>query len=367
MGKTWTALATPDIEGYCHVIRQDPVNPDLLYLGTEKGLFISLDKGARWIRFKNKVPQTGIRDMAFQIPSNDLVLATHGRGIIIIDDLTPLRNLKSTVLEKDFAFLPVRPYYFTSETGIQDFGGDAEFTGSNPSMSASICYYLKKRHIFGEMYLEIYDPAGKFLKKLPAGTRKGINIVQMSTSLDPPRVPQSPNILGEAAFGPEYMPGTYGVKVVKGDQTFETSLVLNDIRNSPHSESDRKLQRSTLMQAYHLLEELADVDNRILQTRDTLAAWEKGAKGSRLKKIRALIAECDGMHGQISATQPGEGGIAGQVRLREEIAEIYSAVGGYRGRPTNLQMEALDIYSGNVEDFATQIDHLIENKLPALR
>ncbi|MEZ4998100.1 MAG: hypothetical protein R2758_11775 [Bacteroidales bacterium] len=101
------------------------------------------------------------------------MLATHGRGIIIIDDITPLRHLTPSLMDQEFAFLPVRPYFFPSGVGSQDFPGDSEFTGPNPSTSATVCYYLKKRHVFGEMYIEVYDEGGNFLKKVPAGTRKG--------------------------------------------------------------------------------------------------------------------------------------------------------------------------------------------------
>ncbi len=367
LGKTWKSLVTNAIEGYCHVIKQDPVNKDLLFLGTEAGLFVSLNKGTDWVRFKNKVPRTGVYDMAFQTDKNDLVLATHGRGIIIIDDITSIRSLTEAVLQQDFAFLPVRPFYFTPEIGLQDFTGDAEFIGPNPSGAASIAYFLKKRHVFGDMYLEIYNPEGKFLKKLPAGTRKGLNVVQISTVMDPPKVPKSPNILGEAAFGPEYQPGTYSIKVIKGTETYTTSLVLNDVKNSPHSQADRDLQRSTLMKAYAILENLAAIDEQILSTRDALKAKAKVAKGSTLKKIQALVADCEKMHEQISATQPGEGGIAGQVRLRENIAEIYGALGGYRGKPTNLQIKALEMYDKQVQDFGNKIAALVKNDLPKFK
>ena len=366
LGKTWESLATKTIQSFCHVIKQDPVNPDLLYLGTEMGLYISLDHGKEWIRIKNKVPQTGIYDIALQTTNNDLVLATHGRGIIIIDDLTPLRAFNQKIADEDFAFLPVRPYYFPSSAGTQDFPGDAEFTGTNPSSAATVCYYLKKRHVFGEMYIEIYDSEGKFLKKLPAGNRKGINIVRIPTTLKPPEVPKSPNILGEAAFGPNYATGTYEVRLIKGTDTYKTTLVLNDTPGLKHSPEERKLQQEILFRAYNLLEELAAIDKKILDTRDSLKTKEKYAKGSKLKKIQTLSTECDKMHEEISATQPGEGGITGQVRLRENIAEIYGAVGGYLGKPTNLQIKALDIYDKQVKDFGAKIELIIRNELPKI-
>ena len=364
LGKTWKSLATEAVSGFCHVIRQDIVNPDLIFLGTEMGLYISNDHGATWVRFKNKVPQTGVYDLAFQERENDLVIATHGRGIIIIDDLTPLRHLTPAIMEQEFAFLPVRPYYFPSGAGTQDFAGDSEFTGPNPSTNATLCYYLKKRHVFGDMYLELYDADGNFLKKIPAGTRKGVNIVRIPTVMDPPKVPKSPNILGEAITGPDYPAGKYTVKLVKGNETFTTGLVINDSPDWKHSEADRKLQRETLMKAYNLLEELAAVDQKILDAFTVLKTREATSKGSALKKVRAQIAACKQMRELISATQAGEGGITGQVRLRENIGEIYGAVLGYPGRPADLQIRALENYAGQVKDFGKQIDDLIaRNKL----
>jgi photosystem II stability/assembly factor-like uncharacterized protein len=362
LGKTWKSLANKSLSGFCHVIKQDPVNPELIFLGTEWGLFISLDKGNEWVRFKNKVPQTGVYDIAFQQDENDLVLATHGRGIIIIDDLTPIRNLTKQVLDQEFAFLPQKPFYFSSETGLQDFGSDAEFIGPNPSGSASVCYYLKKRHMFGDMYLEIHDASGKFLKKLPAGTRKGINKVTIPTMMEPPKVPKSPNILGEAMAGPQYEPGTYTIKVVKGDQTYSTQLILNANPQLPYSKEDMRIQRETLLKAYNLLEKLAAVDEKILAVRDSLEVISSKEKGERKKRIEQKIKECEDMHEKISATQPGEGGITGQVRLRENIAEVYGALMGYQGRPTNLQIKALEVYAARVDEFDKRINALLAKK-----
>ena len=97
-GKTWNALVdgkdTKGVRGYAHVIKEDPVDPQLLFLGTEFGLWISIDGGAHWAQFKGgHLPAVAVRDLAVQPRDNDLVLATHGRGIWIVDDITPLRHL----------------------------------------------------------------------------------------------------------------------------------------------------------------------------------------------------------------------------------------------------------------------------------
>jgi hypothetical protein len=92
-GKTWQSLAGPDVRGYAHVIKEDLVNRELLFLGTELGLFVSVDAGKQWAQFTGKVPNVAVRDVAIHPRESDLILATHGRGVYIVDDITPLRKL----------------------------------------------------------------------------------------------------------------------------------------------------------------------------------------------------------------------------------------------------------------------------------
>ena len=159
-GKTWTSITTPELTGYAHVVRQDLVNANLLFVGTEFGLFISIDGGAHWAQFKGSLPNVAVRDIAIQPRESDLLLATHGRGIFILDDLTPIRALTPEILAKDLVMLPSRPSVLTLPAGEQRFDGDAEFNGRSLPESAGIVYYQKKRHIFGDLKLEIYRSQG---------------------------------------------------------------------------------------------------------------------------------------------------------------------------------------------------------------
>jgi photosystem II stability/assembly factor-like uncharacterized protein len=93
-GQTWTSLVTKDLPIYCHVIKEDLINPDLLFLGTEFGMYLSIDAGNQWVPFTGGLPKASVRDMVFQARENDLVIGTHGRGIYIIDDLTPIQGMK---------------------------------------------------------------------------------------------------------------------------------------------------------------------------------------------------------------------------------------------------------------------------------
>ena len=136
-GKTWTSLSTPELKGYAHVVREDLVNPNLLFVGTEFGLFVSIDGGAHWAQFTGKLPNVAVRDVAIHPRESDLIIATHGRGIFIVDDLTPLRALTPEILAKDAAFLPSRPAALTLPASEQRFDGDCRVRRAYPARSGA--------------------------------------------------------------------------------------------------------------------------------------------------------------------------------------------------------------------------------------
>ncbi len=165
-------------------------------------------------------------DMVIHPRDRSLVIATHGRGIMIIDDLTPLRQLSDEVLNSDLKFLDTKDYIIREGSPGQGWSGDDEYSGQMPREAAQIVYFQKKRHVFGEMYIEIYDKDNKMIQKLPAGTRKGINVVYWSIRMKPPKVPVSPQIEGYSLAGPNYPAGEYTVKLHKGTQVYDTKIRL---------------------------------------------------------------------------------------------------------------------------------------------
>src|SRR3989454_9046658 len=159
-GKTWTALPVQGsgVRGYAHVIKEDTVDRNLLFLGTEVGLWISVDGGQHWAQYKgSNFPAVAVRDLVVHPRESDLVLATHGRGIWIIDDISPLRALTPEMLASPVAFLPGRPTAQRLQAGGGWSNGDAMYVGPNPPTDAVITYYQRRRHIFGDMKLEVYD------------------------------------------------------------------------------------------------------------------------------------------------------------------------------------------------------------------
>ncbi len=127
---------------------EDPIEPELLFLGTEFGLFFSRDGGGRWIQLEGGFPTVGVRDLEIQARENDLVVGTFGRGIYILDDYSPLRHVDETALTEEAALFPVKdPWMYIPSRplgwGEKAEQGHAFFTAPNPPFGAVFTYYLK--------------------------------------------------------------------------------------------------------------------------------------------------------------------------------------------------------------------------------
>ncbi|MFL6527634.1 MAG: WD40/YVTN/BNR-like repeat-containing protein, partial [Chthoniobacterales bacterium] len=228
-GKTWTPLVSPQelsgVQGYAHVVKEDLVKPDMLFLGTEFGLWISIDGGKQWAQFKgNHFPAVAVRDLAIHPRDNELVLATHGRGIWIVDDITPLRALTPQIMSQEVAFVQAKPQTQRIEGNGGWAEGAATFSGDNPPDAAVIMYYQRTRHLYGKLKIEVLDPSGRVIDELPASKRSGLNRVTWSMREKPPRVPPAAQVAFSGSRGPRVVPGTYTIRLTKGGQTIETKV-----------------------------------------------------------------------------------------------------------------------------------------------
>ena len=368
-GKTWTRIvdAASGVRGYAHVIKEDPLRPGLLYLGSELGLWISLDAGTTWAEFKGgNFPPVAVRDLAFHWREQDLVVATHGRGIWIVDDLTPLRALTPDVLEKSVALLPGRP---ARQKPVGSGGwpeGDATFSGSNPPAGATIAYYLKTRHTFGRMKLEILDASGRVIDTPPPGTRKGINRVAWLMREKPPLVPTAAATVGASA-GPRVLPGTYTVRLTNGTDVVEAPLTVALDPRAPFSPADRKAQYDAAMRAHALFARMSELVNRLNGYRTLAESRARElAPGEALRKdLDAFAQKSESVRSQIVATSEG-GAITGEERLREHLAYVYDALLSYEGRPGEYQVERVAVLERELEDVEQRARDLAAKDLAPL-
>ena len=371
-GKTWTPLVTPQdsktVRGYAHVVKEDLVRPDLLFLGTEFGLWVSIDRGKSWAQFKgNRFPAVAVRDLAIQPRENDLVLATHGRGIWIVDDITPLRALTPELLAQEVTFVAARPVQQRIEGNGGWANGDAVFVGDNPPEAAVITYYQRSRHLFGKLKLEVLDATGRVIDQLPASKRPGLNRVIWSMREKPPRVPPAAQIAFAGTRGPRMVPGVYGVRLTKAEKVSETKLTVGLDSRVNFNEADRKAQFDAAMAVRALFDNESALLERIVAMRGELAkrAATVGESDPLKRNIGDLDGKIDNVRKKIVATTEG-GAITGEERLREHTDKLYGALLSYEGKPGGYHLAYIDVLKRELADVAKEFDELVAKELPAL-
>src|SRR5213082_660301 len=371
-GKTWTPLVTAQdakgIRGYAHVIKEDVVKPSMLFLGTEFGLYVSIDGGKGWAQFKGgRFPAVAVRDLAIHPRDNDLVLATHGRGIWIIDDITPLRALTPDLLKQEVAFVSARPVQQRIEGSGGWANGDAVFIGQNPPDAAVINYYQRERHLFGKLKLEVLDSSGRVIDELPASKRPGLNRVTWPMRVKPPRVPPAAQIAFAGVRGPRLVPGVYTVRLTKAGKVSETKLTIDLDRRANFSAADRKAQFDAAMNVHTLFDEESALMDRIVSLRKALAS--SGGALSEADPLRKNISDFDGkvdaVRKKIVATTEG-GAITGEERLREHTDQLYGAILSYEGKPGAYQIAYIDSLKRELDDVTKEFEQLLAHDLPAL-
>ncbi len=285
-GNTWESIANnlPE-QGTVHSIEQDFVNSDLLFAGTEFGMFFSVDGGKEWVKFQSGMPTISVRDIAIQKRENDLAIATFGRGFYILDDYSPLRTCNKEVLDQKAVIFPVKDALMYVQTGGRYGQGSTPYMGKNPPYGAIFTYYLKetpktqkqirkeiekKQFEKGEkikvlslkeqkeeeneekpqLIFKIYDDQNQLVRIIRTSPSKGINRISWNLRNNSPRPinikDDKFNPLSKSGDGYLVLPGTYHVGMslsVKG-QTNElvkpVAFKVIDLENTTLPAPDRK-------------------------------------------------------------------------------------------------------------------------------
>jgi photosystem II stability/assembly factor-like uncharacterized protein len=371
-GKTWSPLVTPretkGVRGYAHVIKEDTVDKSLLFLGTEFGLWISVDGGAHWGQFKGgNIPTVAVRDLAVQPRDGDLVLATHGRGIWIVDDITPLRHLTPELLAKDVAFVSARPVQQRIEANGGAPTGAAAFVGDDPTAGAVITYYQRTRHLFGKLKIEVLDPSGHVVDELPASSRRGLNRVLWTMHLPAPHVPPAVQVAFAATQGPRVVPGTYTIRMEDNGKSLDTKIDAGLDRRVTWGAADRKAQYEAAMKVYTLFNDETQFFAQIVGLRRQVAAANKGRPASDplQKKLADFDQKLDKIRKEIVATTEG-GAITGEERLREHTDQLYGAVTSWEGPPSAYQLDNIAGLRSQLNDATAEFSQLTSKELPGL-
>jgi hypothetical protein len=254
---------------------------------------------------------------------------------------------------------------------METSGGWAEgansYYGPNHPDEATIPYYQRSRHIFGDLKIEIFDEQGKLVDTVASSKHRGVNRTTWSMHLKAPKVPPAASAAFGAAFGPRVVPGTYTVKMTKGEHTYTSKIDVALDPRATYSVEDRKAQFDLAMKLAGMLNHMSWAVDSIVNVRDTVNRDAGQLKdGDALKqRLTKLAADSDAIRGKIVATKEG-GAITGEERLREFLAGLYSDVNGYEGKPTDSQVARTDVLRRELDDVIAEFQKLVEPQLSSL-
>jgi photosystem II stability/assembly factor-like uncharacterized protein len=312
-GKTWTKITNGISDtAFVRAVREDPKKRGLLYAGTEQGVYVSFNDGAKWQTLQLNLPTTPVHDLV--INGDDLVLATHGRSFWVLDDVAPLRQYSDEVAQKE-VFLYTPSPAFRIQAGLKPERLLPKGVGQNPPVGAIVYYFLKAKPKTGtETKIEILDSAGKVIRKYSSA-----EFEPLDEPLDPddkkPEKEIKPDAglnrfvwnlryeeahrvpgyylweYGGGAEGPVAVPGHYQVRLTVGAQTQTVSL---EVRLDPRvkvSQADLEQQLALLLQIRDELNLVNDTVNQIQDVRSQLTNLKRRLPDNENAKLISTSAD----------------------------------------------------------------------------
>jgi hypothetical protein len=392
-GKKWSRqLDATDVQGYVLSFAQDPEEPRLQFLGTECGLFVTIDGGARWTRWTSGFPTVPTMDLVIHPREHDLVIGTFGRSAYIIDDLTPLRALardygKITsggvrVLEPPVATLAesrsAPGYYFT---------GDAYFKGENRSPGAMISYFAAvEENIQGKkdsVTIQVLDGEMNLVRTLKSVPENGLNRITWSLDRKGVRLNFSESgssegmqgrrgrtAGGEPGGGGNVLPGTYNIRLsFQGDTSLTSVLVVPD----PRTDYDLEGMEAKQEKADRLLQKMDALNNgmaRIRECRERYQLVEKIAGKDPSEEMVAASAlvkkQLDEISGKLFRDESIQGIYYPSDALYVQLSGTGSILGGNRPLTPN-QNQKLDQYMSLADGAIEMINHFLDTGWSAYR
>jgi photosystem II stability/assembly factor-like uncharacterized protein len=323
-GQSWTSI-TGDLPAgrVARTIREDAKNPSLLYLGTEMGLFVSLDGGQHWLSFRQNMPTVAVNDLVVHPRDQDLVLGTHGRGVWILDDVTALQELTPEVAARAAHLFTPQPGVQVRLTNLKAHMGDMVFRGENPPAGGIIDYWLGAEG--ADVSLTVHNSAGALVATVTPTRRRGVNRVVWDLRADDIVVAGAAGAAGRGGRGGRggggarlqgtWVPaGRYVVRLTAAGVTSEKPIEVRDDPRIDVSAADRQAWTT-------MLGDIADVFRR------SVAAAARTAQRQDASAEDRRLAE--------------------QVTGR--ISGLYNEVGRFTGRPTADQRSQFEYYREVVE------------------
>jgi photosystem II stability/assembly factor-like uncharacterized protein len=382
-GKTWTKITNgiPDTT-FVRVVREDPKKRGLLYAGTERGVYVSFDDGANWRSLQLNLPTTPVHDLV--IKDNDLVLATHGRAFWILDDISPLRQFSDDMTKKDVVlYTPGTAYRI--QAGASAERQPSKRTGQNPSVGATIYYFLKDApKPDAETKIEILDVAGNVIRKYSSS-----EVEPLDEPLDPDDKRPEKEIKSEAglnrfvwdlrydeahrvpgyylweygggARGPVAAPGNYQVRLTANGQTQTTPLELKLDPRVKVGQDDLDQQLKILLETRDELNRVYDTVNQIQDLRSQLTGLKRRLPGSANSK--AISSAADDLDKKLVGIREklinltisaNEDSLAYPPQLDAKLAYLAMDVGTSDSAPTEAEGIEFKKLKGQADDLVAR-------------
>ncbi|WP_440881917.1 WD40/YVTN/BNR-like repeat-containing protein [Tenacibaculum sp. C7A-26P2] len=316
-GKTWERIVEQgDVESYALCIIEDPITANLLFLGTDDGLYVSINAGKKWTKWTNDFPTVPVKDLAIQPRENDLIIGTFGRAAWILDDITPLREIaknKELLKSNITLFKPQTAYnsFFQQPTGSR-FGGDAEFNGENKQYGAIISYFLnvpkedvskkikgknlEKKEIkvkFDSIKFEIYAE-NHLIRTLKNKTPKENGVHKINWFLDEKGVESPSREIKNSKIEPSGVtvkPGTYKIKMFYGDNI---SIQDIDVKYDPRLSFSKQAiedKYTSLKKIEKYKKKISEIVNQLNESRKITVDYENKLAKEKDKKYENLISD----------------------------------------------------------------------------
>ncbi len=386
-GQSWRDLSAglPQ-DDYVKVVRQHPKNADLLFVGMERGIYVSWDRGRTWTSIRNNLPRVSVRGMRIEPRYDDLVIGTHGRGAWILDDIQPLVEL-GDALGRDVHLFAMRTATDWEMWGRGSSLGQSTFRGENPEPGAYVQYYLSDAAAArlrapaeggagGGATVRITDAAGTLVRELhERAPHAGINRVVWDlqwTGAGGAATAQSRGGRGGGEGGPTAVPGTYTATLVADGQELSTDFRLRGDPNAAVSQADYEARFAAAHRALEiqvrLNEMLATIADLKEQIDNALTAIE-GKSVPNAEAIRAAAAAAEEQLRALSdqTSRPPDGmGYRHWPRLVEQLRFVAGGINGAQARPTRGQLEVLDLIERSTRERATQLSGIVNGPVADL-
>jgi hypothetical protein len=399
-GATWKLISADVPKGVnssAHIIVEDPVRRGMLYLGTDNALYVTWDDGGHWARLRNDLPPAPVYWMQVQPTFNDLVIGTHGRGVYILDDVTPLRTWDTSQTEEFHLFSPRPAYRFRATADARESEPDAHVTGEGPQYGADINFSLKSAT--PNVQITIVRPDNTVIRTLTVPGHPGLNRVWWDLRYDngstitmqtPPLYePWAPARRQYAAYGtrippagPIVPPGSYTVRVKAGAAEQTTRLTVLPDPKSPGTQQSIEAQVAFSRDVLAEIDDVARMGNALeamrKQSQDLMAKLVADPKKSTLmEEVKAFETRMSAVEAKmidLRNTGRSEDAFRQPVQLYERISwmigQMVGTPGGGSGGgdlgPTDQQVAVNNEFKRELAGIAAEYKQISEKDLAAM-